>query len=90
LADGLVRLANVPFRDAHHITGKIVALAESKKCLLAELSLADMQAIDARMTPDILALLSVEASVNSRASFGGTAPTQVRAQIKLALEELGQ
>jgi argininosuccinate lyase len=89
LADGLVRIGNVPFRDAHHITGKIVALAEARSCLLAEIPVSDMQAIDKRITPEIVDLLSVEASVQSRNSYGGTAPQQVRAQVKLAEKELG-
>ncbi len=88
LADGLVRLAGVAFRDAHHITGAIVRLAEQRGCLLSELSLADMQAVDPRISADILALLDVSASVRSRDSYGGTAPKQVQAQIDLAVKEL--
>jgi argininosuccinate lyase len=89
LADGLVRLCSVPFRDAHHITGKIVALAETRGCLLAEIPVSDMKAIDPRITAEIVDLLSVEASVHSRNSYGGTAPLQVRAQVKQAQKELG-
>lgn len=89
LADWLVREANVPFREAHHITGRAVKLAESKACGLDELSLADLQAIDSRIERGVFAVLSVDASVGSRTSHGGTAPPGVRARIaeaKAALE----
>ena len=79
LADWLVRKADVPFRDAHHITGALVALAEKNGCDLADLALADMQNVDARITDDVFSVLSVENSVASRTSFGGTAPENVRA-----------
>ena len=79
LADWLVRKADVPFRDAHHITGALVALAEKNGCDLADLTLADMQNVDARITDDVFSVLSVENSVASRSSFGGTAPKNVRA-----------
>jgi argininosuccinate lyase len=88
LADWLVRVAGVPFRDAHHITGLVVKLAESKDCLLADVPLADMQKIDARISGTVFSVLSVDASVASRASFGGTAPDQVRARIADAKKEL--
>ncbi|MCT7667626.1 argininosuccinate lyase [Shinella kummerowiae] len=81
LADWLVREAELPFRDAHHVTGRAVALAESKGCDLAELSLEDLQAIHASITADIFNVLTVEASVASRKSYGGTAPSEVRKQI---------
>ena len=81
LADWLVREAGLPFRDAHHVTGRAVALAESKNCDLAELSLEDLQAIHASITADIFNVLTVEASVASRKSYGGTAPSEVRKQI---------
>jgi argininosuccinate lyase len=81
LADWLVREAGLPFRDAHHVTGRAVALAESKGCDLAELSLADLQAIHPDITDKIFEVLTVEASVASRKSFGGTAPSEVRKQI---------
>ena len=77
LADYLVRVLDIPFRDAHHITGEIVAIADSKKLELADVTLADMQAIESKITNDIYNILSVEASVNSRTSFGGTAPSNV-------------
>ena len=69
----------MPFRDAHHITGALVALAEKNGCDLADLTLADMQNVDARITDDVFSVLSVENSVASRTSFGGTAPENVRA-----------
>ena len=81
LADWLVREAGLPFRDAHHVTGRAVALAESKGCDLAELSLAELQAINPAITDRIFDVLTVEASVASRKSFGGTAPSEVRKQI---------
>ena len=81
LADWLVREAGLPFRDAHHVTGRAVALAESKGCDLAELSLEELQAIHAAITADIFNVLTVEASVASRRSYGGTAPSEVRRQI---------
>lgn len=79
LADWLVRAGDVPFREAHHIAGQIVQLAESKACALAELSLADMQAVNAEITQDVFDVLSPENSVASRTSHGGTAPNLVRA-----------
>lgn len=89
LADWLVRQAGIPFREAHHITGAAVKLAESRGVALDQLPLADLQAIDARISESVYASLSVDASVAARASYGGTAPDQVRAQVaaaKLALE----
>ncbi|MGI9369111.1 MAG: argininosuccinate lyase, partial [Ruegeria sp.] len=81
LADWLVRVLGLPFRDAHHVTGSLVAMAESKGCDLPDLSLDDMQSVHADITQDVYSVLGVENSVNSRQSYGGTAPTQVRAQI---------
>jgi argininosuccinate lyase len=81
LADWLVREAGLPFRDAHHVTGNAVALAEKKGCDLAELSLDELQGINAAITADVFNVLTVEASVASRKSFGGTAPSEVRKQI---------
>jgi argininosuccinate lyase len=82
LADWLVREAGLPFRDAHHVTGRAVAMAEEKSCDLAELSLEDLQSIHPAITADIYNVLTVEASVASRKSYGGTAPDEVRKQIK--------
>ena len=78
LADWLVRTLKFSFRDAHHVTGAIVAAAEKKGVGLDALPLADMQAIEPRITADIAGALTVEASVSSRLSFGGTAPQNVR------------
>ena len=81
LADWLVREAGLPFRDAHHVTGKAVALAESQDCALADLALGDLQSLHSAITEDVYSVLTVDASVSSRTSFGGTAPDNVRAQI---------
>lgn len=82
LADWLVREAGMPFRDAHHITGEAVALAESEGRELADLTLEQFQGIHADITNGIYDVLTVEASVASRTSFGGTAPSNVREQIE--------
>ena len=82
LADWLVRTLKMPFRDAHHVTGRIVAKASKDGVALHELPLKDMQAIEPKITADALAVLSVEASVKSRTSYGGTAPKNVLAQAK--------
>ncbi len=84
LADWLVREANVPFREAHHITGRAVKAAEEAGVQLADLALETLTAIDARIDERVYAVLTVDASVASRMSFGGTAPAQVRAQIAQA------
>lgn len=89
LADWLVREADVPFREAHHITGRAVKLAEEMGCALAALPLADLQTIDARIHEGIYSVLTVDASVASRMSHGGTAPAQVRQRIAQANAELG-
>ncbi|MCC7260460.1 MAG: argininosuccinate lyase [Alphaproteobacteria bacterium] len=86
LADWLVRVCGIPFRDAHHITGQAVKKAEKKTCRLDELTLAELQAVDARITKDVFDVLSVEHSVKSRTSLGGTAPKRVREAIKAAKE----
>ena len=88
LADWLVRQADIPFREAHHITGAAVKLAESQGKALDELSLTELQGIDSRIDERVYSALSVEASVAARSSHGGTAPEQVRlrvAQARLAL-----
>ena len=90
LADWLVRAANVPFREAHHITGRAVKLAETKSIALDALSIEDLQSVDPRITNDVYNVLSVDASVASRTSYGGTAPSEVRkriAEAKLVLEQ---
>ncbi len=88
LADWLVRVLHMPFRDAHHVTGRLVALAEQEGVDLDGLSLAQMQSIEPRITESARAVLSVEASVASRASYGGTAPEQVARQAARWLEVL--
>jgi argininosuccinate lyase len=89
LADWLVRTLNMPFREAHHVTGRLVGLASARGVGLEDLSLADMQAADGRITADVFKVLGVERSVTSRTSFGGTAPENVRAQAKAWIERLG-
>ena len=89
LADWLVREADIPFREAHHITGAAVKLADSRGCALDELPLEDLKAIDARIDDRVFAALSVDASVAARASYGGTAPEQVRKQVNEARKALG-
>jgi argininosuccinate lyase len=81
LADWLVRTLNLPFREAHHVTGQLVARAEAQGCDLPDLTLAQMQAVHPGITGAVFAVLGVENSVRSRTSYGGTAPDQVRAQI---------
>ncbi|MEP1521095.1 MAG: argininosuccinate lyase [Ascidiaceihabitans sp.] len=82
LADWLVRVLGMPFRDAHHVTGTLVGMAESKECDLPDLSLDDMKSVHKHITADVFDVLGVQNSVNSRISYGGTAPAQVREQIK--------
>jgi argininosuccinate lyase len=89
LADWLVRVLGMPFRDAHHVTGRIVALAEAEGCDLADLSLARMQEVEPRITGEVFDVLTVEASVASRTSLGGTAPERVREQVARWREALG-
>ena len=89
LADWLVRELGLPFRDAHHVTGSLVALAEDKGIDLPELTLADMQSVHAEITEAVFDVLGVENSVASRTSFGGTAPSEVRKQITAWKDRLG-
>ncbi|MEH6696918.1 MAG: argininosuccinate lyase [Hyphomonas sp.] len=81
LADWLVRELGLPFREAHHITGTLVAKAEEKSCDLAELSLADMQAVHADIAQSVFDVLTVEASASSRTSYGATSPVRVAEQV---------
>lgn len=90
LADWLVQTLNMPFRDAHHVTGKIVALATARKCDLDKLSLADMRGVESRITDDVFRVLGVANSVKSRTSYGGTAPANVRAQARRWLKRLAR
>jgi len=89
LADWLVRVADIPFREAHHITGVAVKLAEREGLALDKLPIDALQAIDARIDERVYGALSIDASVASRTSFGGTAPEQVRARIAEARIALG-
>jgi argininosuccinate lyase len=88
LADWLVRKLNIPFREAHHITGSLVALAEKQGCDLPDLALADMQKFEPGISSDVFKVLTVEASVASRKSFGGTAPSNVTREAKRWLKLL--
>jgi argininosuccinate lyase len=88
LADWLVRVLKKPFREAHHIAGSIVKRAEEAELTLEDLPLAEMQKIEPAITRDVFAVLSLEASVNSRESVGGTAPKRVREQIAYWREKL--
>jgi argininosuccinate lyase len=88
LADWIVRSLNKPFREAHRITGEIVKLAEARGVGLEELPLTDMQKIEPGITKDVFAVLGLDASVASRASYGGTAPARVREQIAFWRENL--
>jgi len=88
LADWLVRTLKLPFREAHHVTGRIVAAAAKAGVTLDKLPLAAMQAIEPRITGAVFRVLSVEKSVKSREVYGGTAPKNVRAQAKRWLKRL--
>jgi argininosuccinate lyase len=88
LADWLVRRLRIPFREAHHIAGRIVARAVNDKLPLHRVPLTTMQAIEPRITDDVFSVLSVDRSVKSRASYGGTAPKNVRAQAKKWMRKL--
>ena len=90
LADWLVRTLKMPFRDAHHVTGRIVGLAATQKKDLEKLTLAEMQSVEPRITQDVFDVLGVTKSVRSRTSYGGTAPANVRAQAKRWLKSLAK
>ena len=81
LADYLVSALNIPFRDAHHITGQLVAMADKKGCALEQLELEEMQIIEPALTAEVLDILRLEHAVAARTSFGGTAPDEVRKRI---------
>ena len=89
LADWLVREAGLPFREAHHVTGSLVALAEAEGKDLPDLTLDQMQSAHPAITESVFDVLGVDNSVRSRTSYGGTAPDQVRAQIARWTEQLG-
>ena len=88
LADWLVRSLKMPFRNAHHVTGKIVGLAADKKIGLEKLTLAEMQSVEPKITVDVFTILGVEKSVRSRTSFGGTAPSNVKREARRWLSTL--
>jgi argininosuccinate lyase len=88
LADWMVRTFKIPFREAHHLTGRIVAKAAEAGAALHRLPLATMREIEPRIGEDVFSVLSVDRSVKSRSSFGGTAPKNVRAQAKKWLRKL--
>jgi len=90
LADWLVRTLKMPFREAHHVTGRIVAQAAAEKLPLHELPLTAMQAVEKRITRDVFAVLSVDNSVKSRVSHGGTAPKNVRREANRWLKALAR
>jgi argininosuccinate lyase len=81
LADWLVRALGLPFRDAHHVTGTLVAMAEKAGCDLPDLTLDQMQSVHSGITAEVFAVLGVENSVRSRTSYGGTSPVRVVEQI---------
>ena len=89
LADWLVRTLGLPFRDAHHVTGRIVALAESRGVALDALSLAELRTVEPRIDEGVLSVLGVDLSVSSRTSYGGTAPANVLAQAERWIAALG-
>ena len=88
LADWLVRSLNMPFRDAHHVTGRLVAAAEAKGCDLDGLTLEEMQDAEPKITEEVFDVLGLDNSVKSRTSFGGTSPENVRAQVAFWREQL--
>ena len=88
LADWLVREAGLPFREAHHVVGRIVAEAAKQDIALEDLPLEAMQAVDPKISKAVFGILSVEASVASRTSHGGTAPENVRAAARAWIERL--
>jgi argininosuccinate lyase len=90
LADHLVQKLGIPFRESHEISGRIVAKASKAGVPLEKMTLKEMQAVDPRISKDALKVLSVEHSVESRRSYGGTAPKNVRAQAEKWLKRLGK
>jgi argininosuccinate lyase len=90
LADWLVRTLKMPFREAHHVTGRIVALASARGASLEKLSLADMQSVEPRIDESVFGVLSAERSAKSRTSYGGAAPANVRRQARRWLARLGR
>jgi argininosuccinate lyase len=89
LADWLVQALKIPFREAHHITGRIVALAAQRAVALERLTLDEMQSVEPRITKEAFGVLGVDRSVKSRTSYGGTAPANVRREARAWLRRLG-
>jgi argininosuccinate lyase len=81
LADWLTRELNMPFREAHHITGRLVRLADEQNCSLSDLTLEQMQSIESRISSGLYKVLTVEDSVASRQSLGGTSPVCIQKEI---------
>ena len=90
LADWLVRTLKMPFREAHHVTGRIVALAAERSAPLEKLSLEELQSVEPRISADVFGVLGVTRSVKSRTSYGGTAPVNVKRQARAWLKRLGK
>ena len=90
LADWLVRTLKMPFREAHHVTGRIVALAAERNAPLEKLSLEELQSVEPRISIDVFDVLGVTRSVKSRTSYGGTAPVNVKRQARAWLKRLGK
>jgi argininosuccinate lyase len=90
LADWLVRTLNIPFREAHHITGWAVAMAEAKNTALEKLELSELQTLHPGITDEVFSVLTVEKSVRSRTSFGGAAPQEVRKQVRYWKRRIGK
>ncbi len=88
LADWCVRVVGMPFRDAHHVTGALVKLAVDKGVDLHRLTLEEMQSVEPKITDDVYSVLSVDKSVRSRVSYGGTSPVNVRKQSRRWLKQL--
>ena len=88
LADWLVLNLGLPFREAHHVTGKLVALAESKGCDLKKLPLSELKAVEKRITEEVYPALDVAGSVKSRTSYGGTAPSNVKREARRWIKRL--
>ncbi len=90
LADWLVRVLGLPFRDAHHVTGAIVAIAVDKGIELHKVTLDEMQSVEPKITQEVFSVLSVDKSVRSRTSYGGTSPVNARKQARRWLKELAK
>ena len=90
LADWLVRTLKMPFREAHHVTGRIVAAAAAKRTPLSRVPLADLRAVEPGITDEVYSVLSAERSVKTRTSQGGTAPANVRREAKKWLKRLAK